>query len=176
MDDNLSDATLAGANLSGESPAPITSTAKWTVIRRWIFSTLDAVVAVVALTGLPISFIRFGIVGTFGFCWDTASVYALKGVAGLYIAGTCGFLIAGTSNWALNRFWTFRHLDHIAAHRQLVRFLMANAIGFIFNRGTFFTLIAVSVLCRHQPILAIIAGTAAGLCFNYFLSRKFVFN
>jgi len=166
MDDNISDAV----------PIPVVLPLRISVVSKWIFYRLDAIVAVLALTGLPRSFIQFGMVGAFGFCWDTTTVYTLKSFTGLYIAGTCGFLVAGTANWAINRIWTFRHLDHIAAHHQLVRFLMANAIGFIFNRGTFFILISLSVLCRNQPILAILAGTAAGLCFNYVLSKKFVFN
>lgn len=142
---------------------------------KYLVLSLDSVVAVLAQSGLSRDFIRFGITGAMGFCWDTATVYALKGVIGIYLAGTCGFLVAGTANWAVNRLWTFRHLDHIAAHHQLVRFLLANSIGFVFNRGTFFTLVAASPLCRAQPVLAIIAGTAVGLCFNYVLSRKFVF-
>jgi putative flippase GtrA len=39
----------------------------------------------------------------------------------------------------------------------------------------FFTLITVSVVCHRQPVLAIIAGSFAGLAFNYFLSKKYVF-
>ncbi len=136
---------------------------------------LDAIVALLARTGLNPDFIRFGIVGTLGFCWDTATVYALKAATGLYIAGLCGFLVAGTANWIVNRLWTFRHLDHIAAHHQLMRFLAVNSIGFVFNRGTFFILISISLRCREQPVLAIIAGSAAGLLFNYFLSKRFVF-
>ncbi len=141
-----------------------------------ILRGLDAVVEALARhSRLNRDFIRFGIVGTLGFCWDTATVYALKGAAGLYIAGLCGFLVAGTANWAVNRLWTFRHLDHAAAHHQLMRYMAVNSIGFIFNRGTFFILISVSLRCREQPVLAIIAGSAAGLCFNYFLSKRFVF-
>jgi putative flippase GtrA len=83
--------------------------------------------------------------------------------------------VAGTANWAVNRLWTFRHLGHESAHQQLMRFLAVNSIGFIFNRGTFFILISTSLRCRDQPVLAIIAGSAAGLCFNYFLSKRFVF-
>ena len=142
---------------------------------RSIVRGLDAAVELLARTGFSRDFIRFGIVGSLGFCWDTATVYTLKGVAGLYIAGLCGFLVAGTANWVMNRLWTFRHLDHAAAHRQLMQFLAVNSIGFIFNRGTFFTLVTVSVICRQYPVLGIIAGSAAGLLFNYFLSKKFVF-
>lgn len=137
---------------------------------------LDGIVGLLARSGLNPDFIRFGIVGVQGFFWDTATVYGLRHIAGLYIAGACGFLVAATANWAINRVWTFRHQTHIAAHRQLPRFLLANFIGFIFNRGTFFTLISVSALCYRQPVLAIVAGSLVGLTFNYFLSKRFVFN
>jgi putative flippase GtrA len=140
-----------------------------------ILRGLDAVVNLLARSGLSQDFIRFGIVGTLGFVWDTATVYSVKGFAGLYVAGACGFVVAATINWAINRFWTFRHLDHTAAHRQLLQFLAVNSIGFIFNRGTFFILVTISLRCREQPVLAIIAGSVAGLVFNYFLSKKFVF-
>ncbi len=120
-------------------------------------------------------FIRFGMVGSMGFCWDTATVYALRGPLGLYAAGAIGFMVAATANWAVNRAWTFRHLEHDSAHSQWLRFIVANMIGFVFNRGTFFTLVAINRLCHQQPVLAIIAGSFAGLSFNYFLSKRFVF-
>ncbi len=120
-------------------------------------------------------FIRFGIVGASGFLWDTATVYALRGLIGLYGAGTAGFIVAATANWATNRVWTFRHKTHAPAHQQWIRFLLANLVGFVVNRGLFFLLVATSVLCHRYPVLAIIAGSFAGLGFNYFLSKKFVF-
>jgi hypothetical protein len=80
-----------------------------------ILRGLDSLVDLLARSGLSHDFIRFGIVGTLGLVWDTATVYAVKGFAGLYVAGACGFVVAATINWAINRFWTFRHLDHTAA-------------------------------------------------------------
>lgn len=120
-------------------------------------------------------FLRFGIVGTIGFCWDTSTVYLLRHSVGLYVAGTAGFIVAATSNWALNRFWTFQHRTHDAMHRQWLRFLITNLIGFAVNRGLFFTLVSINPLCRNQPVIPIILGSIAGLGFNYVLSRKFVF-
>lgn len=137
---------------------------------------LDAGVSLLSKSGVSESFIRFTVVGVMGFCWDTGTVYTLRHLTGLYIAGTLGFLVAASANWAVNRFWTFRDHDHIAPHIQWAKFIAANFIGFIFNRGTFFTLISITVLCRNQPIFAIIAGSAAGLCFNYFLSKRLVFS
>jgi putative flippase GtrA len=137
---------------------------------------LEAVVAVSSRSGISEKFIRFAIVGVMGFFWDTSTVYALRGLIGLYMAGVMGFLVAATANWGVNRIWTFRHHIHTAPHVQWMRFLIANSIGFVFNRGTFFTLISISKVCHNQPVLPIIAGSIAGLGFNYFLSRRFVFS
>lgn len=144
-------------------------------VSRQVLSLLDAGVLLLARTGLSADFIRFGMVGALGFCWDTSTVYATKNHFGLYVAGTLGFIVAATANWVINRYWTFRHRNQGAAHVQWLKFLAANLVGFLFNRGTFFTLVAISALCRAQPVLAIVAGTAAGLIFNYFLSKKLVF-
>lgn len=136
---------------------------------------LDTGVAVLARFGLSEHFIRFAVVGAFGFCWDTATVYALRGICGLYIAGTAAFFVAATANWVVNRLWTFRGQTHEALHIQWAKFLAANAVGFVFNRGTFFILISISTLCHDNPVLPIIAGSICGLLFNYFLSKRYVF-
>jgi putative flippase GtrA len=136
---------------------------------------LDTLVRLLAQLGLSESFIRFGIVGVAGFCWDTATVYALRHHTNLYVAGASGFFVAATANWLLNRVWTFRHVAHAAPHIQWLKFMAANAVGFVFNRGTFFTLITLFASFAAQPVFAIAAGSAAGLCFNYFLSKRLVF-
>lgn len=142
---------------------------------KYVLNGLDLGVALLARTGVNEDFIRFAVVGTLGFCWDTGTVYAIKGWVGLYIAGFVSYFVASSANWGLNRIWTFGHRTHIAAHVQWAKFFIANLIGFAFNRGTYFTLISINTLCHAQPVLAIIAGSAAGLCFNYFLSKRFVF-
>jgi putative flippase GtrA len=45
----------------------------------------------------------------------------------------------------------------------------------VINRGILFTLVALYVAVRHQPVFGIIAGSAAAMLFNYFLSKMFVF-
>jgi putative flippase GtrA len=60
-------------------------------------------------------------------------------------------------------------------HRQLVMFLIANAIGFVLNRGTYIVLIATQPLFRAHLVLAIAAGAGAGMFVNFFLSRRLVF-
>jgi putative flippase GtrA len=120
-------------------------------------------------------FVQFAIIGAGGFVWDTAVVYATAPFIGPYAAGVVSFLIVGCINWLANRYWTYRHLNHDAMHRQVVMFLIANAVGFVLNRGTYIALIATQPLFRHHLILAIAAGAAAGMFMNFFLSRRLVF-
>ncbi len=145
------------------------------IVWKQVLTGFDAAIVALSRTGVSEDFIRFAAVGTIGFCWDTGTVYALREHTGLYIAGTFGFLVAATANWGMNRLWTFRHQKHAAPHVQWAKFLIANSIGFAFNRGTFFVLISISTLCHNQPVLPIIAGSIAGMFFNYFLSKRFVF-
>lgn len=121
-------------------------------------------------------FLRFGLVGTFGFCLDVAAVYALIPSLGLYAAGMVAYVIVASINWALNRFWTFSDRVHRAAHTQWLRFLAVNLLGFILNRGAYSLLIAAFVLPRHYPILAVAAGAASGFLVNFLLSRRLVFS
>ena len=141
----------------------------------WVLARADGLVAAVARLGAPADFVRFGVVGCFGFCWDTGTVYATRGLIGIYAAGVLGFMVAASANWMMNRWWTFRHRVHDAMHVQWLRFLGVNSIGFVINRGILFTLVALYVAVRHQPVFGIIAGSAAAMLFNYFLSKMFVF-
>jgi putative flippase GtrA len=120
-------------------------------------------------------FAQFAVIGLGGFVWDTAIVYATAPFIGPYYAGAISFVIVGCINWLANRLWTYRHLNHAAMHRQLMMFLLANAIGFVVNRGTYFGLIATQPLFRNHLVLAIIAGACAGMFLNFFLSRRLVF-
>jgi putative flippase GtrA len=145
------------------------------LVTERLVSWLEAAVALGSRCGVSEDFIRFALVGTLGLVWDTSTVYALRGITGLYVAGVVSYLVASTANWALNRLWTFRHRAQSAAHVQWMKFFVANLIGFAVNRGTYFILISLFIICYRQPVFAIIAGSAAGLCFNYFLSKRFVF-
>jgi putative flippase GtrA len=118
-------------------------------------------------------FLRFGVVGTVGFFIDTSTVYSLRSTIGLYAAGIAGYLTAATGNWVLNRIWTFRDSpDSGPAWRQWLLFLAANFVGFVLNRGTYVVLIAFSLLCDTYPVLAIAAGSIAGMFVNFALSRR----
>jgi putative flippase GtrA len=122
-----------------------------------------------------VQFLMFGTVGTFGFVLDTATVYALRYQLGLYGAGLVSYVIAATGTWICNRLWTFRGRGSGPAHRQWARFLAANAVGFVLNRGTYALLITFVALCAAQPVFATGAGAIAGMFVNFGLSRAIVF-
>ncbi len=128
-----------------------------------------------ARLALAAEFLRFGVVGTIGFCFDTATVYATRGALGLYGAGAAAYLVAATVNWALNRAWTFRGRGAGPAHRQWARFLAANLFGFTLNRGTYALLVTINPFIARNPVFAVAAGSLAGLALNFRLTRRHVF-
>lgn len=125
---------------------------------------------------LAAEFLRFGVVGTAGFVVDTAVLYgALAAGAGLYGGRVLSYLAAATSNWALNRAWTFRQAGRASATRQWMLFLLVNLVGFILNYSTYALLVANVPFVTAHPVLGVAAGSLAGLSGNFVLSRRFVF-
>jgi putative flippase GtrA len=120
-------------------------------------------------------FLRFGVVGGAGFIVDTATVYGLRHALGLYGAGMVAYVTAASSNWALNRIWTFRGRGKGPAHRQWAMFMVTNLVGFVLNRGTYALLVTFVIAAADQPVIATAAGAVAGLFVNFSLSRRLVF-
>lgn len=122
-------------------------------------------------------FVRFGVVGVAGFLVDNAFVYTAHFVlgVGLILAGILSFFVAASSNWFLNRIWTFRGSSTGRLHHEWLRYLATNAIGFVLNRGAYIGLIATSPLCVSHPVIALAAGSIAELGVNFVMSRRVVF-
>jgi putative flippase GtrA len=120
---------------------------------------------------LAVQFLRFGVVGVFGFLVDTATVYATRGLLGIYGAGAAGYLVAATGNWTVNRAWTFRGHGDGSLLRQWALYLLANLGGLALNRGAFFALVTLSPLCAAHPVLAIAAGSVCGIFANFHFAR-----
>ena len=124
---------------------------------------------------LAAQFIRFGAVGLIGLIIDTATVYGLRHQLGLYGAGMAAYVVAASSNWVLNRIWTFRGHGSGPAHRQWAMFMITNLAGFVLNRGTYVLLVTFMAAAAAQPVIATAAGCAAGMFVNFTLSRRLVF-
>lgn len=85
--------------------------------------------------------IRFCLVGASGMGVDFSVTYALKEWArwNKYVANSLGFVCAATSNWILNRLWTFRSHDPQVA-RQYLTFIAIAAVGLALNNAVIWLL------------------------------------
>lgn len=62
------------------------------------------------LRPLILKFLKFGVVGASGMVVHGGVLYLCKEIIGLnpFVANTIGFVTAATTNYILNRIWTFR--------------------------------------------------------------------
>ncbi|WP_240759326.1 GtrA family protein [Lichenicoccus roseus] len=125
---------------------------------------------------LIMQFMRFGVVGVLGFLCDATTVYAMRHVIGQAGALILAYFVAASMNFVINRLWTFRGVgagDNLL--RQWGIFLAANSLGFLLNRGTALTLTYTVPFINQHVVLALVAGTLAGMFSNFTLSRRLVF-
>lgn len=83
---------------------------------------------------LIIKLLKFGIVGFSGILVDYAFTFLFKEYAGLnkYIANSIGFITAATTNYLLNRIWTFKSTNPNVA-KEYVIFIFISALGLAIN-------------------------------------------
>jgi putative flippase GtrA len=124
-----------------------------------------------------VQFLKFGTVGALGFVIDTAFVYFGIYALGLsrILAGLFSFPFAVTFTWFGNRIFTFAHAPKERALSQWARFSVVCAIGIVFNRGTYSLLVSTVPLAYQYPVIGLIAGTAAGMFFNFYAARRLAF-
>jgi putative flippase GtrA len=121
-------------------------------------------------------FLTFAAIGAAAFGVDALLLHALMDVgAGFYLGRLGSWTGAASFTWFLNRRLTFRGAATEPPLRQWLRFLSANAVGGAVNYAVYALAIAVSALAREFPVLAVGAGSAAGLMLNFSLSRRYVF-
>lgn len=121
-------------------------------------------------------FISFGLVGLVGLAIDTATVYALRPLIGVYAALVAAYFTAATGTWYCNRRWTFSSAPRTEAwYRQWCRFVAANLSGFAINRGVAFMLVTYVAAAAREPAIAVFAGAVAGMTLNFKFSRALVF-
>lgn len=89
------------------------------------------------LKSLITKFVKFGVVGASGMVVHFGVLYLLRDVAHInqYVANTVGFITAATTNYFLNRIWTFRsHEKQVAV--EYLKFILVSVIGLGINNGT----------------------------------------
>lgn len=122
-------------------------------------------------------FVKFGIIGVLGFGVDSLMLYVGIDALGLsrVAAGYFSFPFAVIATWIGNRFFTFRDAKPMPAAKQFAKFLIVCAIGLTFNRGTYTLLVTQSAFVYAHPVIGLLAGTCAGMFFNFFAAKRHVF-
>jgi putative flippase GtrA len=121
-------------------------------------------------------FLRFALVGVAGFIVDAGVVALLvRGLSvGAYQARPCSYLFAVATTWWLNRRFTFHSSS--PPLKEFLAFLVANAFGAIINLLVYAAIIAWRGAAGWTPVIAVAAGSLAGLFTNFFLSSRVVFS
>ena len=91
------------------------------------------------LKPLILKFLKFGVVGASGMVVDFAVLILMRDVVGLpdLWANTVSFTTAATTNYFLNRIWTFRSQDkHVGV--EYLKFLGVSIIGLGINNGVLY--------------------------------------
>jgi len=121
---------------------------------------------------------KFGVVGSIGAVIDLGGSGALYGSAhlGPLTSKAIAVTAACVVTYLGSRFWTFRHRENQPLVRELVLFIVLNAIGLIIAEGV----IAITAYCfgaRDQVAYnaASIIGTGLGTIFRFFAYRRWVF-
>lgn len=120
-------------------------------------------------------FAQFALIGAQGFAWDNLVVYSAAPYLGPYWAAVLSYIFVGVINWALNRLWTYRAQAHAPMKQQLLRFLAANLVGFVLNRGVAFFVLWTVPITHIYLVIPLAAGTVSGMFVNFYLSRRYVF-
>jgi putative flippase GtrA len=123
------------------------------------------------------TFIRFGMVGTVGFCVDAAVLHALIAFGGFnYFTGRLGsFAVAVTATWLLNRIFTFRQPTGHGPWRQALVYLAVQSAGGAANIAVYTTAIALAPSLKSALLIPLAFGAAAGLCLTFLGSKHLAF-
>ena len=119
----------------------------------------------------------FGVAGTLGFIVDAGVLQLL--VSGLawdrYTGRLISFLCAATTTWIFNRHYTFRGHRRHSLHGEWARYIFAMSGGFACNFAAYSALVLWFNIDRQWLVLAVAAGSIAGLGVNFVASRYWVF-
>jgi putative flippase GtrA len=125
-------------------------------------------------------FVRFGIIGGFGYVVGTAILAVCSDSLKLEFAAAYAIsvFLAMCFTWLGNRYFTFRaRRAHGASGivQEWLKFMGANAVGAVVNYSTALALVHFAPAPFHNKFVAQACGVLAGLVFNFTLSSKMVF-
>jgi putative flippase GtrA len=119
-------------------------------------------------------FLKFGVVGLTGVLVDFGITFLLKEKVKIhkYVANACGFMTAASSNYILNRVWTFQSNDpHVMI--EYSKFIFISVIGLGIN--SFILWLLVSKYNKHFYVSKLFA-IAITTIWNFAANLYFTFH
>ena len=122
--------------------------------------------------------LRFAVVGASGFVVDMTVftlLSSLFGVPHLFARGA-SYWCSASWNWFWNRTITFGGTGYARKLPQWIKYLAMCAISFVPNWGTYYLLTSHFSLFEAYKPLALMAGVAAGMGFNFTIAALIIFD
>jgi putative flippase GtrA len=121
--------------------------------------------------------ILFALSGALGFVVDAGLLYVFLHLGLGYGAGRlASFFCAVFVTWKINRRHTFEHRHLPPTWGEWWRYLSAMAVGGVLNLATYMlALHALAVAGALKPLLAVAAGSLAGMVVNFISAKRWVF-
>jgi putative flippase GtrA len=122
---------------------------------------------------LLLKFLKFGVVGFTGMLVDFSVTYIFKEWIKVqkYVANAIGFTVAASTNYVLNRYWTFHsHNPEIAL--EFSRFFIVSLLGLAINT---FVIWAIVKKFKSNFYFAKLIAIGVVTIWNFFANLAFTF-
>lgn len=119
----------------------------------------------------------FCVGGVLGFIVDWGVLQILVSVFAQdrFSARLISFLCAATATWIFNRNYTFRGQQRHSLFGEWIRYVFAMSGGFACNFAAYSALILTYNLDKQWLVVAVAAGSVAGLGVNFVASRYWIY-
>ncbi|SFA54148.1 Putative flippase GtrA (transmembrane translocase of bactoprenol-linked glucose) [Pedobacter suwonensis] len=120
-----------------------------------------------------IKMIRFGTVGFSGLLLDFSVTYVLKDTffVNPYLSSAIGFIVAATSNYFLNRIWTFESANKNIIP-QFISFFSIAVLGLVLNSFCIMLFTHLDIQFYYSKALAVFVVFFWNFAANFFLTFK----
>lgn len=125
-------------------------------------------------TNFIVKFIKFGVVGFSGVFVDFGTTYFFKEIIKInkFLANSIGFTLAASSNYVLNRIWTFESTNQEIT-KQYIMFLLISLVGLAINNIVIYILNG--KLRINNFYFAKLIATLIVMLWNFFMNMHFTF-